>query len=93
LKLLALSDNAFVRVIRWPGLQLQRLTTKEPDDSMVEVAIAAFNAVYEMDADDTIPEQEFEIKNRTPKRSRQLRIFCPSPSSKRRTLIGFLPRF
>ena len=61
LKLLARSDNIIVRIIRWPGLQLQRLTTRKPDDDMVEVAIVAFNTVYEMDADDTIPERTFDI--------------------------------
>lgn len=35
------SDNPFVKVVLWPGLQLQRMTTREPDDSMIEVAVAA----------------------------------------------------
>ena len=39
------SDNAFVKVVLWPGMQLQRLTTREPDDGMVEVAVAALRAV------------------------------------------------
>lgn len=34
-------DNAFTRAISAPGLKLQRLTTREPDDSQIEVAIAA----------------------------------------------------
>ncbi len=34
-------DNMLTRALSWPGLMLQRLTTKEPDDSMLEVAIAA----------------------------------------------------
>jgi uncharacterized protein YqhQ len=34
-------DNALVRVLLWPGLQLQRMTTREPTDDMVEVAVAA----------------------------------------------------
>ncbi len=38
-------DNALTRLIRKPGLALQRLTTAEPDDSMLEVAIVAMNAV------------------------------------------------
>ncbi len=38
-------ENAVVKVLAAPGLIMQRLTTKEPDDSMIEVAIAAFNAV------------------------------------------------
>ncbi len=37
-------DNLFVRICAAPGLWMQRLTTKEPDDSMIEVAISAFNA-------------------------------------------------
>jgi uncharacterized protein YqhQ len=43
LKLLAHSDGLFSRALRWPGIQLQRLTTKKPDDGMVEVAIVAMN--------------------------------------------------
>ena len=38
-------DNGFVRVILWPGLQLQRMTTRQPDDSMIEVAVAAMQPV------------------------------------------------
>ncbi len=34
-------DNAFTRFLSAPGLWMQRLTTKEPDDSMIEVAITA----------------------------------------------------
>lgn len=41
------SDNAFVKVLLWPGMQLQRLTTREPDDGMIEVAAAALTAVAE----------------------------------------------
>ena len=38
-------DNILVRILSAPGLWMQRLTTKEPDDSMIEVGIAAFKAV------------------------------------------------
>lgn len=38
-------DNPLVKVLLWPGLQVQRMTTAEPDDSMVEVAVAAMNLV------------------------------------------------
>lgn len=34
-------DNLFTRVLSAPGLAMQRITTKEPDDSMIEIAIAA----------------------------------------------------
>jgi uncharacterized protein YqhQ len=47
LKLLAKCGNVFCRALRWPGLQLQRLTTKEPDDGMIEVAIVAFEMALE----------------------------------------------
>ena len=43
LKGLAHKDNAFTRIARWPGLQMQRLTTKEPDAKMLEVAIVSMN--------------------------------------------------
>jgi uncharacterized protein YqhQ len=42
LKLAAKSDNLLARIVRAPGVALQRLTTKEPDESMLEVAITAF---------------------------------------------------
>ncbi|MBQ3394633.1 MAG: DUF1385 domain-containing protein [Oscillospiraceae bacterium] len=38
-------DNAACRVLARPGLWFQRLTTREPDDSMIEVAIASVNAI------------------------------------------------
>ena len=37
-------DSLLVRILRWPGLQLQHLTTREPDEKMLEVAIAAMKA-------------------------------------------------
>ena len=37
-------DNALTRIISAPGLWLQRITTKEPDDGMIEIAIAALRA-------------------------------------------------
>ena len=43
LKGLAHSDSPLSHVLRWPGLQMQRLTTREPDDSMLECAIVAMN--------------------------------------------------
>jgi uncharacterized protein YqhQ len=39
------ADRPFVRALIWPGLQFQRLTTREPDLSMCEVAIAALDRV------------------------------------------------
>ncbi len=49
IKLVGKHDNAFTRVISAPGLWLQRLTTKEPDDTQLEVAIKALEAVMPQD--------------------------------------------
>src|SRR4051794_23093602 len=37
----------WVRAVMWPGLQLQKLTTREPDRAQLAVAIAALQAVLE----------------------------------------------
>ena len=42
--------NRFLRIIMYPGLLLQKLTTREPSDDQIEVALAAFNKVM---ADET----------------------------------------
>lgn len=47
LRLAGRSDSAVVNVLSKPGLWMQNLTTREPDDSMIEVAIAAVNAVFD----------------------------------------------
>lgn len=44
LKLCGKYDNPLTRIISAPGLWLQRITTKEPDDGMIEIAIAALKA-------------------------------------------------
>lgn len=50
IRLAGRSNNILVRIISAPGMLLQRLTTKEPDESMVEVAIAAVEAVFDWKA-------------------------------------------
>jgi uncharacterized protein YqhQ len=40
-------ENPFIKVLLWPGLQLQRMTTREPDDDMIEVAVEAMARVVE----------------------------------------------
>ncbi|MEI6448199.1 MAG: DUF1385 domain-containing protein [Actinomycetes bacterium] len=40
-------NKGWVRGLMWPGLQLQRLTTREPDREQLAVAIASMNAVLE----------------------------------------------
>lgn len=41
------SESRFVNVLAQPGLWVQRLTTQEPDDSMIEVGIASVRAVFD----------------------------------------------
>ncbi len=41
------SENPVVNVLSKPGLWLQALTTREPDDSMLEVAITSVEAVFD----------------------------------------------
>jgi uncharacterized protein YqhQ len=48
----SLREVPVLRYLGYPGLWLQKLTTKEPDDSMVEVSIASFNRMREIDAID-----------------------------------------
>lgn len=62
LKFLAKFDNPFVRALKAPGLLLQKLTTRQPDDSMVEVAITAFKTVLAMDENPDLPELKFDTK-------------------------------
>ena len=38
-------DNVFVKIVSAPGLWMQRITTKEPDDDIIEVGIEAIKAV------------------------------------------------
>lgn len=47
IRLAGRSDNLFVRIISAPGMLIQRMTTKEPDKGMVEVAITAVEAVFD----------------------------------------------
>jgi len=42
-------DGFFARILLWPGLQLQRLTTREPSPDQLEVAAAALEEVMRMD--------------------------------------------
>lgn len=47
LKLAGRSDNLLINLISAPGMAIQKLTTKEPDDDMIEVAIRAVEAVFD----------------------------------------------
>ena len=47
IRLAGRSDNRIVNILSKPGLWLQRLTTKEPDDTMIEIGIASVEAVFD----------------------------------------------
>ena len=50
LKGLARAENSrLVRALKWPGLMVQKITTAEPDDGMLEVALVSLKAALEMD--------------------------------------------
>ena len=47
LRLAGRSDNVIVNILSKPGMWMQHLTTKEPDDEMIEVGIASVEAVFD----------------------------------------------
>lgn len=61
LKLLAKTQSPIVFPLKAPGLALQFLTTREPDEEMIECAIAAFERVLKMDENAAVPESSFAI--------------------------------
>jgi uncharacterized protein YqhQ len=50
--------HRWARVLMWPGLQLQRLTTREPDLGQLEVSIAALDAVLEVEHLESVDEAD-----------------------------------
>ena len=59
LRALAKTNCFIFYPLKAPGLLLQHITTREPDESMLEVAIAAFKTVLAMDSDESIPTTSF----------------------------------
>jgi uncharacterized protein YqhQ len=55
-------ENPVVRILVWPGLQLQKLTTREPTDDMVEVAMASLRKVLSMEEEAKIENDEATSK-------------------------------
>lgn len=47
IRLAGRSDNSIINMLSRPGLWMQRLTTKEPDEEMIEVGIASVEAVFD----------------------------------------------
>lgn len=68
LRIAGRSDSALVNLLSKPGMWMQNLTTKEPDDSMIEVAIAAVNAVFDWKAylRENFPETEIPAETEMP---------------------------
>ncbi len=52
IRLAGTKDNAFTRILSAPGLAMQRITTCEPDDSMIEVAIEAMKPCIPKDKEE-----------------------------------------
>ena len=59
LKGLAKTNSKVFYPLKVLGLLLQKITTREPDEDMIEVALTSFKLVLKMDADESIPEVEF----------------------------------
>ncbi len=57
------SDNRVVRAIMIPGLWLQSLTTREPDDAQLEVAVAALKKVVELDQAEAQPSTSASVSS------------------------------
>jgi uncharacterized protein YqhQ len=55
-------DSTIVRALVWPGLQMQRLTTREPSDDMVEVAMTSLKKVLSMEKEAEIEPNEATSK-------------------------------
>lgn len=51
-------DNVFTRILSAPGLLMQRITTKEPEDDIIEVGIAAIKAVIESEEETSAQSNE-----------------------------------
>lgn len=64
LKFLAKHDSPIWLPLKMPGLLLQKITTKQPDDKMIEIAIASFKAVLEMENDSQIPTVKFIMQQK-----------------------------
>lgn len=58
IRLAGRSNNIVMRILSLPGKGMQMLTTKEPDDDMIEVAIAAVEAVFDWRAFQGLKEEE-----------------------------------
>lgn len=58
---MAKKDNLLVRILRWPGMQVQKLTTRQPDDEMVVTAIASALAVMDPEHYEMAAPEDYEF--------------------------------
>ncbi len=73
LKFFALFQSPLVLPFKAPGYLLQKLTTKEPTDDMIECAVKAFEKTLEMDADPDSPEMTFATSTKLKKMSEMMK--------------------
>ncbi|MDE5897173.1 MAG: peptide chain release factor N(5)-glutamine methyltransferase [Clostridia bacterium] len=73
LKFFSLFQGPLVLPFKAPGFLLQKLTTKEPDDKMIECAILAFEKVLDMDANPDSPEKTFATSQKLSKLSAMIK--------------------
>ena len=65
IRLAGKKDNLFTRIVSAPGLWLQRITTKEPTDDIIEVGIASLKVALGWEKEninDPVPDESEEIK-------------------------------
>jgi uncharacterized protein YqhQ len=78
LRLAGTSNSKIMDIVSRPGMWMQGLTTKEPDDSMIEVAIVAVEAVFDWKKylEENFPEQYpagyFEREDQTGKNAQEI---------------------
>lgn len=73
LKFLAMFQSPLVLPFKAPGFLLQKLTTREPNDGMIECAILAFRKALEMDEDPESPEKTFATETKLSKLSEMMK--------------------
>lgn len=56
------ADGFFARILLWPGMQLQRLTTRQPTDDQVEVAVAALEEAMRVDEAERVAAKELAVQ-------------------------------
>jgi len=69
-------DNIFVKILAEPGLMLQGLTTREPDDSMIQVGIESVEAVFDWQ----VFIADF-VKNGNKEKAEVAKVFTPDKSA------------